>query len=311
MERPDLPRIAWLSIIFVRFTHLKSNIPMKKLSLVLSFFLFTAYLTAQETYTVKGETLQLKIEVEGQLDLLWNTLDGHFRYFVRTSDNSITELVNTRDESRHFHEEYKTTLQNLTNRSADKVNLTLADLKVFIDDFNMSQDSNYESVVQRVELQLHLEVFGGVTNSPFFKNSTNALSPQIGIEMELDSEEMNRHALFMQLRHVFKTNDFDYSTTEMALGYRFRVINTKNLNLFIQTKFATLNFVNTVLDSSNDPLELNDTVFDIPLTFGVGADIRITAQSFISVKYSELFAALIDSQDHFSTNLTFGYKFNL
>lgn len=285
---------------------------MKKLSLILIIFLFSAYLNAQESYHVQGETLQLKTEVEGPLDLLWNTFDGHFRYFVRTSDYRIIELVNTKSESRHFNEEYKTTLQNLTNRSADKVNLTLADLKVFIDDYNLSQDSSYETVVQRVQLELLLEVFIGITNSPFVFNSSNAISPQFGVEIEMDSKALNRHALFMQLRHVFKSNDFEYSTTELALGYRFRVINSKKLNLFAHTKFATLNFVKNTVPGPNDVLEnISETVFDIPFTFGVGADIRITEQSFLTIRYNELFAALIDSQDHFSTNLTLGYKFIL
>ena len=285
---------------------------MKKLSLVLSFFLFTAYLTAQEIYAVKGETLKLKTEVEGQLDLLWNTFDGHFRYFVRTSDNNMVELVNTRGESHHFQEEYKTILQNLTNLSADKVLLTLYSLKVFIDDYNVSKDSNYESVIQSVKLQLHLEVFGGITNSPFVLNTNNAISPQFGFEIELDSEEINRHALFMQLRHVLKSNDFEYTTTELALGYRFRVINSRNLNLFAHSKFATLNFVkNMVPGPSEVSFGVSDTVFDIPITFGIGADIRMTVQSCLTIRYNELFAALIDSQDHFSTNLTLGYKFNL
>ena len=102
---------------------------MKRLGLIFSFLLCISTLQAQENFTVKGENLQLKTEVEGQLDLLWNIIDGHYRYFVRTSDNTITELVNTRDENRQFKNEYKTTLENLTGDSANNVNLTLNDIK--------------------------------------------------------------------------------------------------------------------------------------------------------------------------------------
>ena len=285
---------------------------MKKIGLILCFF-FTIFASiAQETYTIKGETLQLKTEVQGKLDLLWNIIDGHYRYFVRTSDNNLIELVNTRNEEHHYQEEYKNTLQNLTNLSANDVNLTLVDLKDYIDQYNISQDSGYESVNNKAKIQLFLEVFGGITNSPLVFNENNAIAPQFGSELELDSKEMSRHAMFILLRHVFKTNDFEYSTTELALGYRFRIINSKTLKLFAQTKFATLGFVKNKIPDANDILiNTSDTVFDTPFTFGIGADIRLTEQSFLTIRYNELFAALVDSQDHFSTNLTLGYKFNL
>lgn len=286
---------------------------MKKIVISICFFLSISTLIAQETYTIKDETLQLKTEVDGKLDLLWNIIDGHYRYFVRTSENDITELVNTRDENRHYKEEYKTTLQNLTNVSADKVNFTLIDLKTYIDTFNLSQDSDYETSIYNAKLQLLLEVFGGITNSPFVYNPNNAISSQFGTELELlDGNRIKRHALFMQLRHVLKTNDFEYSTTELALGYRFRVINTQAFNLFVQTKLATLNFVKSTIPSENDvPVDINETVYDVPITFGIGADIRLTNSGFLTIRYNELFAILLENNGNFSTNITLGYKFNL
>ena len=268
---------------------------------------------AQETYTVQGETLQLKTEVEGSLDLLWNIIDGHYRYFVRTSDNTITELVNTRDENRHYQEEYKTTLQNLTDVNADNVNLTLTDLKSFIDEYNLSQDPTYSSSIYNAKLQLLLGIFGGITNSPFINNPNNTKSPQFGVELELlDGNRIKRHALFMQLRHVFEADDFKYSTTELALGYRFRVINARSFSLYGQSKFATLNFLKNTVPGANDvPVDINETVVDIPLTFGIGADIRLTDSSYLTINYNELFAALVENNGNFSTNITLGYKFNL
>lgn len=286
---------------------------MKKTGFVLCFFISVTSLIAQETYTVQGETLQLKTEVEGKLDLLWNIIDSHFRYFVRTSDNTITELVNTKNENRYYQEEYKTTLQKLTGVSAEKVNLTLFDLKKFIDDYNLSQDPNYETSIYNAKLQLLLEVFGGITNSPFVNNLNNTITPQFGAELELlDGNRIKRHALFMQFRHVLKSNDFKYSTTELALGYRFRFINTQTFSLYAQTSFATLNFVKTtVLDGNNNSITITETVFDVPFTIGIGADIRITDRSFLSIHYNELFAVLLDNNGDFSTNFTLGYKFNL
>lgn len=286
---------------------------MKKTGFVLCFFISVTSLIAQETYTVQGETLQLKTEVEGKMDLLWNIIDSHFRYFVRTSDNTITELVNTKNENRYYQEEYKTTLQKLTGVSAEKVNLTLFDLKKFIDDYNLSQDPNYETSIYNAKLQLLLEVFGGITNSPFVNNLNNTITPQFGAELELlDGNRIKRHALFMQFRHVLKSNDFKYSTTELALGYRFRFINTQTFSLYAQTSFATLNFVKTtVLDGNNNSITITETVFDVPFTIGIGADIRITDRSFLSIHYNELFAVLLDNNGDFSTNFTLGYKFNL
>jgi hypothetical protein len=286
---------------------------MKIKGLFLSFFISISTLIAQETYTIKDETLQLKTEVDGKLDLLWNIIDGRYRYFVRTSENDLTELVNTRDENRHYKEEYKTILQNLTNVSADKVNLTLIDLKTYIDNFNLSEDPDYKTSIYNAKLQLLLEVFGGITNSPFVNNPNNAISSQFGAELELlDGNRIKRHALFMQLRHVLKPNDFEYSTTELALGYRFRVINTQDFNLFVQTKFATLNFVKSKILGENDAIiDINETVYDVPLTFGIGADIRLTNSGFLTIRYNELFAALLENKGHFSTNITLGYKFNL
>jgi hypothetical protein len=158
---------------------------MKKIGLLLCLFLSISTLIAQETYIIKDETLQLKTEVDGKLDLLWNIIDGHYRYFVRTSENDITELVNTKNENRQYKEEYKTTLQNLTNVPADKVNLTLTDLKAYIDTFNLSQDPDYQTSIYNAKLQLLLEVFGGITNSPFVNNPNNSISSQFGAELEL------------------------------------------------------------------------------------------------------------------------------
>jgi len=286
---------------------------MKKIGIILCFFFYTTILVAQDTYTVQNETLQLKTEVEGQVNLLWNIIDGKYRYFVRTNNNTITELVNTRNGNRKYQEEYKTVLENLTGDSAEDVNFTLTDLKKYIDDYNATQDPSYVSSIYNAKLQLLLEAFGGVTNSPFINNPDNSISPQFGTELELlDGNRIKRHALFMRLRHVFKTNDFEYSTTELALGYRFRFINSHVFSLFGQTKFATLNFLkNTVPGPSDEPVDISETVFDVPFTFGVGADIRLGNNSFITIQYNELFAALLDNNGNFSTNITLGYKFKL
>lgn len=290
---------------------------MKKIICVLCFILGASFLQAQETYTINGETFELKTEVDGKLDLLWNIVDGEYRYFVRTEDNTITELKNTKVE-RKYQEEYKTLLSELTNNSLStkRLNLTLFSLKEFIDTYNISADSNYETNVSRSKFQFRIGVFGGMTNSPFITNPNNEKTPLFGAEFEVvEAERISRHAVFMQLKHVLEQEDIKYSTTELSLGYRFRFINKETFSLYANMKFATLNFSNaTVITDNNGVIttqEFNETAFDVPFIFGVGADINVSKNSFITLAYNELFALLIDNKGNFSTDFSIGYKFNL
>ena len=86
---------------------------MKKLILLLTITI-SSYSFAQNTYTVNNETLELNSEVDGTLDLLWNTFDNQFRYFIKTEDDTITELVNTKNGN-IYDNAYQTILSDLTN----------------------------------------------------------------------------------------------------------------------------------------------------------------------------------------------------
>ncbi|MFC4723236.1 hypothetical protein ACFO5O_12945 [Geojedonia litorea] len=286
---------------------------MKNIAIFLFLLISSSSLFSQNTYTVGDENLELILEVDGELDLLWNIIDGRYRYFARKSDQTILELLNSRNEARIYQWEYKTTLQNITGTPTNDLNFTLYDLKAYIDDYNLSQDPDYKTSIYKATPQLLLGTFGGITNTPFVRNTSNAILPQFGVELELlDGKRIKPHALFMQLRHVFKTDTFKFSTTELALGYRFRVINATNFNLYAQSKFATLNFIkNTVADGEGGTTTVSETVFDIPFTFGVGAEIGVSEHSFFTISYNELFAALLENNGNFSTNIAVGYKFTL
>lgn len=291
---------------------------MKKLICLLCIVFGITFTEAQEDYyMVDGEQFTLKKEVDGKLDLLWNIIDGNYRYFVRNESNKILELKNTKKDG-EFQEEYKTLLNELTNgsMSTKRLNLTLFSLKEFIDAYNVSSDSNYVSTAKRNKLMFRLGIFGGLTNSPFITNPDNLTTPYFGGELEvLDVNQISRHAAFFQIKHVLEQDELQYNTTELALGYRFRAINKAKFSLYGNVKFATLNFSNaTVFTNINGVItsqEINETAFDVPLIFGVGADIRITENSFITLAYNELFAILIDNQGNFSTDFSIGYKFNL
>ncbi|WP_299272991.1 hypothetical protein [uncultured Psychroserpens sp.] len=290
---------------------------MKKFVCLVCLLFSFSFAEAQETFIVNDEQLVLKNEVDGKLDLLWNIIDGKYRYFVRTEGNKIIELKNTKKDGK-FQQEYKALLNELTDASMDtkRLNLTLFSLKEFIDEYNGSVDSSYQSTVVRNKLLFRLGLFGGITNSPFVTNPDNLTTPFFGGELEvLDVNQISRHAVFLQLKHVLEQDELQYSTTELALGYRFRFINKAKFSLYGNVKFATLNFSKAVVVTDNNGTitteEFNETAFDVPFIFGVGADIRITENSFITLAYNELFAILLDNQGNFSQDFSIGYKFNL
>ena len=287
---------------------------MKKLVLFFFAFLIYSSIIAQQTYNINGETIELKTEVDGKLDLLWNVIDNEYRYFLRTSDNIITELVNTRDNNDRYQEEYKMVLATATSgsgMSVEKVNLTLQGLRDFLDEYNKQNDTTYVSKNVRSKAQLRLLIFGGVTNSPFVSNPENIKTPVFGVEFEvMEGKESPRHSGFLQIRHVLEDEEeFPYTTTEFSLGYRFRVIRSRAFNLFGDVKAATVNISKIYLPNTNQ--ELSDTAFDIPFIFGMGADIRVSKSSFITLGYNQLFAAFLDNEGNFSTDVTIGYKLQL
>ena len=292
---------------------------MKKLTFILCFLILGFCSYAQETYTIDGESLQLTTEVDGKLDLLWTIKDNEYRYFVRTADGNIQELKNTKGPDNKFQEEYKVLLSELTsdaNVSLKRVNLTLFSLKELIDDYNQKSDATYTSQAERSQLDFRLGAFGGLTNSPFVSNPENHKSLYVGGELEVvEANQISRHAVFLQFKHVAETDDFQYSTTEIALGYRFRFINTRPFSLYGNVKVGTVNFTNATvaLERNGETIteSFNETAFDIPFIFGVGADIRLTENSFITLAYNELFALLLDNQGNFPVDFTAGIKFNL
>lgn len=287
---------------------------MKKIILLCVIFTLSSSLYSQETYSVNGETLELKTEVDGKLDLLWNVIDGKYRYFVRTENGTITELKNTKSPEGNYNEDYKTTLYQLTNgQSTKNLKLTLYSLKDFFDSYNTLVDDSYSSIQSDKKLGLRFGFSGGITNNPFVGNPDNTFAPLIGVELELyDANNESRHSGFLQGRHAFSTDDFNYATTEFSLGYRFRFIHQDTFSLYGQTKFATVNFTDvTFIDANAMEADINETAFDLPFIFGIGTDIKISDNSYITFIYSELFAVFFDNQGNFPVDFSLGYKFNL
>lgn len=287
---------------------------MKKVLFVILLSFAFQFNYSQESYTINGETLQLKTEIDGNLDLLWNTIDGQYRYFVRTENGNITELKNTKDTDNNYQEEYKTTLSSLTNgMSTDKLKLTLYSLRNHLDAYNASIDTSYTSTSTAGKVEFRLGFSGGITNNPFVGNPENKKVPMFGAELEIyEANVLPRHSGFLQARHAFDSDDFPYSTTEFSIGYRYRIINKECFSIYGQVKLATVNFTSvTFTDEDDMEVDLSDTSFDIPFIFGIGSDIKVGENSYITIIYGELFALLLDNQGNFSTDIAIGYKFNL
>jgi hypothetical protein len=293
---------------------------MKKIGLILLIISISFSAFSQKDYTVNGETFNLKTEVEGSLNLLWNIVDGNYRYFVE-NDKKIEELINTKNTSGSYQEEYITSLKQNTGNtdiSAKSVKLTLPSLRNFINGYNAKQDENYSFSENKLKVNTRLGLFGGITNNPFVDNPDNSTTPLFGAELELyDDELAKRHGAFLQLTHVLENDDINYSVTEFALGYRFRFVYSRNFNLHANLKLVTLSFSNSTITYEDEDLtqevteDKSATSFDAPVIFGLGADIKISENGFITLYYNELFALSLDNQGNFSTNLAIGYKFNL
>lgn len=279
---------------------------MKKVLIFIFLMALCQTTFAQKIYTINNETFELKTEIEGDLDLLWNTIDGEFRYFVQNNAGDIQELKNTKDsETNNYLEEYKTVLNAQTGnaKSSDNVKLTLSSLKEYFDTYNASQNINYK-VSERVKLQSRIGVFGGLTNNPFVKNPDNKTAPFFGLEFEvLEANKLPRHAGFFSLRHALEQNDFEYSETQLALGYRFRFVNQSTFNIYANIKFATYTISKTLDENRSD--------FVVPFIFGLGSDIKIGESSFITLAYNELFAIFIENGGNFPIDFAVGYKMKL
>lgn len=274
-------------------------------------------LYAQETYQVDGKSYTLKTEESGELTLLWNIIDDNYRYFIK-SENGIVELVNTKGEGRKYNEEYKTTLSNLTNNygNIEKVKLTLTSLKKYIHNYNNSRQPEDTTGLKNNKLGSKLLFFGGITNHPFVDNPKNAKNLQFGFELEVfQQSEMPRHSLFLSLNHSPKSDDFELNNTQFNLGYRYRVINKEAFNIYGSLTLATMNISTQSLEYYNEDnlITEDDTSsdFNVPFSFGIGTDIKISKNGYITLMYNELFALFLDSHDNFSTNISLGYKLNL
>ncbi|PHR15173.1 MAG: hypothetical protein COA40_03350 [Aequorivita sp.] len=283
----------------------------------LFFILSAGTLQAQQQYTVDGQTYTLNTEVEGTLTLLWNTVDGEYRYFSKKG-NDIVELKNTKQNG-DYQEEYKQTLQQLTSDapvSTEKVKLTLPSLHAFFAEYNKKKDPNFRETEKSIDLKFRLGAFIGVGNSVYTENPTNELQPIAGVDLELiDNVKLRRHSLVFRFKQTFESSEYQYSASQLSLNYRFKFVQTPKFDAFINTKFAALTFSSreyTVIPLGGSAImnKESGSDFSAPITFGLGADYKL-GNGYITFNYNDIVGLSVDNNGEFPIDFTLGYKFNL
>ena len=275
---------------------------------------------AQQQYTVDGQQYSLKTEVEGTLTLLWNTINGEYRYFSKKG-SEIVELKNTRSGG-NYQEEYKETLRLQTDGSAstDDIKLTKGSLSRFFDDYNRSVDPNYTSNKSSIELKFRFGAFAGVSNSIFTMNPQNTLLPVAGVDLEMiDEVKLKRHALVLRFKQTFENSDYKYSASQFSLNYRFKFVKTQTFDIFVNGKFVSYTHVSREFivvedNGAGGTITRIETAsggdIQAPATFGLGADVAL-GNGFLTFNYNDIVGIGVDSNGEFPVDFTVGYKFKL
>lgn len=286
---------------------------------ILAFLLFATNTIAQTTYTVAEEQLSLKTEVEGTLTLLWNTIDGEYRYFLKKG-NVISELKNIRVDKK-FNEEYKQVLEENTNDveiSVKKVKLTTASLKSFFITYNTLKDPSYSVEENSMQLKLRLGAFLGGTNSIYSENTDNDFQPTLGFDFEIiDENVLKRHSLVFQFKQTFETSDYKYAVSALTLNYRFKFIKKQKIDVFLNTKFAGYSHVTheELFPSEDEEGEfvlksVTDDDFQAFVDFGIGVDYAL-GNGYLTFVYNDIVSLTHDTNGEFPLDFTLGYKINL
>ena len=273
--------------------------------------------SAQEQYTVDGKQYSLFTAIDGPLTLLWNTIDGEYRYFCKKED-SIVELTSTKVNG-SYQKEFRETLAlqtSDTSLSVEKLRLTNPSLSLFFIQYNTEKDPSYTHETVSTKINTRLALFGGLTNSVYNRNPTNALTPVAGIDFEIvDHVKLRRHSIVLRFKQAFENSDTKSSSSQVSLNYRLKFVQTPKFDVFINTKFVAYTHSNREFTVTNDD-EVSSIVKEsggnltAPAAFGIGADYAL-GNGYITFSYNDIVAVGVTSNGAFPTDLTLGYKFNL
>ncbi|MCW9037062.1 hypothetical protein [Altibacter sp.] len=290
---------------------------MKHLPLLCLFLMLLSYpaLQAQQNYTVSGTTYSLKTEVEGTLTLLWNTIDGEYRYFSKKG-NDIVELKNSKTDG-DYQEEYKEVLRSQTADAVvavEDVNLTLPSLRAFFIAYNKKIDPAYSVETVSIQLKTRLGGFAGLSNNAYFFNPDNSFLPVLGVEFEIiDDVRLRRHAIVFQFRQLISSSDYDFSSSQVSFNYRFKFIKTDRFDAFINAKPAAFTSIsrNQILVEGEEVTTFSGgSEFQFPGSFGIGFD-HALGNGYLTFLFNDVVAINLDDNGEFPLELTLGYKWNL
>lgn len=294
---------------------------MKKILVALLFFMAIAQGIAQQTITVNGEQLEVVSEVDGTLSLYLNKTSGNYRYFV-SKNNVFYELVNTKDANGNYAYEYKATLKELTadatlDTSINRTSLTLTGLRKVVVAYNQQQDSTYSYENKHFKTGLMIGILGGVTNNIYTTNPENEMVPQVLAELEVFNalKPESGHAAVAYLNHTFEGDTYTYTSTNLSLNYRYKVINKSCFKLYGQVKLAALTYAKSsgtyTIEGETIAYSEDGTDFDFPIAFGIGADFRVFKNTFLTLQYLDAVSVAYDSNGEFPANIAMGIKFML
>ncbi|MGB7841781.1 MAG: hypothetical protein WBL21_03245 [Salinimicrobium sp.] len=278
---------------------------------------FATKMAAQEIYIIENDTVQLQREVRGKLSLFWNLEDMNYRYFVQ-KQNQLVELKDTLIDGKLQFKEQLSKMTSDTGIKTDEVKFFLYSLKHFVNSYNALVQEDYEFNEATSNIKKRIGLFVGLSNNKYTENPDNVLTPVVGIEYEFyDPNLAPRHAAFLQLRQSFKREEYRYSSTQISINYRFKALYFNGWDLHIDTELATFLYSEDkikIRDDSGELVAIKDDSgfsFTAPFSFGIGSDIRITDNSFISLSYNDFFAIVLDGNGSFPLDFTVGLKYNL
>ena len=305
-----------MTTYFAIFSHYTLNMRNIRL-LFLWLFLLTGHgLIAQETFIIEGDTLELQEEVKGPLSLYWTVEDNNYRYFVQKK-NRMLELRDTRTEGepRLFREQLEKLTAD-TEISTEEVSFELYSLRNFVNRYNAKVQEDYEFNKGTANIQHRIGLYSGLSNNRYTYNTDNVLVPILGVEYEfLDPSLAPRHSGFIQLRHSFKREDYRYSSTQLSLNYRFKILYFSKFSVHLDSELATLTYSEDRIRIRNEAGEITAIEdekgfsFNAPLSFGIGTDIRITDNGYITLSYNDVVSIVLDSNGSFPIYFTIGYKY--
>ena len=288
---------------------------MKKLLALIVFIFITGITTQAQTFhNVDGKEVELSEEITGKVTLYYAVIDSNYRYFVKKNEE-ITELTNTKNDAGKYQEEYKEILKIITaeadNLSTKDLKLTLASLRSFIDSYNKAVDQNYRMTANRPKPKSRLGAFGGISNVPFVNNPDNTIVPTFGLDFEVYDVKASRHSIALGFKQSLKGSDFDYTSSQFSIGYRFRIINKTSFALYPQATLAVYDISSNTTVVNGTKVSTSGSGFEAPIILGIGSDIKL-GNGFITISANELVALVnLKNQGNFPVDLRLGYKFNL